>query len=91
VRKTHDYIHHYRGYWSEGDRWLAAVGQPEHQPYEHGRVPGGRGHRGALPAHALDLDRALPRAPGGLGGVVVGEVRLVEDREVNLGGVWHHR
>jgi hypothetical protein len=20
VRKTHDYIHHYRGYWSDGSR-----------------------------------------------------------------------
>jgi hypothetical protein len=31
VRKTHDYIHHYRGYWSEGDRCLIRIHQEDGQ------------------------------------------------------------
>ena len=92
VKKTHDYIHHYRGYWSDGgrcririyyERWprpgsdlLTAPRQRQHLRHQHGRVPGCGGNRGAHAAHAADMDRALPRARGRDRGVLVGEGSL---------------
>jgi hypothetical protein len=52
VKKTHDYLHHYRGYWSEGGvcririyqekglppiYLLAATGEQQHLRDQHGR------------------------------------------------------
>jgi hypothetical protein len=33
VKKTHDYIHHYRGYWSDGGRCRIRI------YHEDGRIP----------------------------------------------------
>ena len=70
MKKTHDYIHHYRGYWSDGGMCririyrgraspggglLAATRQREHLRHQHGRVPGRRGDRTARLAHASEV------------------------------------
>ena len=76
MEKSHDYIHYYRGYWSEGRKCRIQIyegdgaysrsylrppaGQREHQRDEHGRVPGNGGHRGTRSGYSPSVDRALP-------------------------------
>ena len=90
MKKTHDYIHHYRGYWSDGGRCRIRI-------YQEGRalvvictqLPDNDNtsvtnmaeylaaeviDRGTLPDHTPDLDRALPGAHGGDRGVLTGDV-----------------
>jgi hypothetical protein len=78
VKKIHDYVHHYRGYWSEGGKCRIRIYEDEAESpvvicsqlldnvntsiNEHGRVPSGGGDRRALPTHALGMGRAIPRA-----------------------------
>ena len=107
MKKTHDYIHHFqrllvrrwqvphkdlpRGRASSSSDLLAAAGQRQHLRDQHGRVPGGGGHRGTRLAHASGVDRELPEHEG-----EIGEYSLVKFsswvlQEVCLGGVWRYR
>jgi hypothetical protein len=89
VKKTHDYIHHYRGYWSEGGECRIRIYQEDgHAPVvicsqlqdnENTSVTNMAEYLAAEVIkehklpHAADMDRALSRARGSSRRVLVGE------------------
>jgi hypothetical protein len=89
MNMTRDYVHHYRGYWSDGGKcririyWedghapvvvCSQVPDNDNTSVTNGRVPGRGGDPGAQAAHANRVDRTLSRARGRGGRVLRGDV-----------------
>jgi hypothetical protein len=90
MKKTYDYVHHYRGYWSDGGRCRIRIYREEgHAPVvicsqlqdnENTSVTNMAEYLAAEVIkerslpHTPDMDRALPAARRGDRGVLTGDV-----------------
>lgn len=107
VKKTHDYIHHYRGYWSDGGKCWIRVYQEDGQvpvvvcsQLPDSRNTGVTNMAEYLAAEVIDLHglptpltwiEHYPKRRGKPGEYLLVTFSRWESEEICLGGVWRLR